>query len=255
MRTGLCEAFRILLPLKPEIPSYRLFFCPLKGYFEGLILQQTGISMKHFALLLTTAFFALAPFANAEEPKEPKGTYAEKSSFVLEAEEFSKDFDETSKRHFTMILSNHNLTEVVKTVAGDVEKAVGKCGEANPDMKVKLEETFKGWGDAIAPSMKEAEANIDNMLEAQDIRALLKTMDNERTEKEKGIEKNPVSSKEACVHLQKTLGQSQEQLIKLLNSTLVSLPQVVQGEAEKKKREEAEAQKAAEKKPAEAPAE
>jgi hypothetical protein len=213
--------------------------------------------MKHFALLLTTALFAFAPFANAEEPK---GTYVEKSSFVLEAEEFSKNFDEMSKRHFTMILSNHNLTEVVKTVAGDVEKAIDKCGQDNPDMKKPLKELFKGWKSAIAPSMEGAQINIENMIEAQDyttpkkIKDFLKAMDSERKAREKDIVKNPVSSKEACVHLEKTLGQSQEKMVKLLNSTLVSLPQVVQGETEKKAREDAEAQKAAQEKPVEAPA-
>lgn len=197
----------------------------------------------------------------------PRAAEAErkKNEVVAAAEEFTKNFGDADRRHFNVLYGNYNLVKVVETVRKDVGLAVGKCGEANPEMKEALAKRYGEWQEAIKPVMTEAEANINNMVFAQDyakpkeIRKFFKMIDEARADRDKNIEKVPVTSKEACEYLLKTMDSTQENMINLLQATLISLPQAMQLEKEMEERKadpqggETEAEKPAEeKKPAEA---
>lgn len=223
----------------------------------------TGISF----VALLGAFAMAGPVALAQEqkpqdaakeaPKAEDKPEEKKNPVVAAAEEFTKGFSDVDRRHFNILYGNYNLVKVVETVKGDVALAVGKCGEANADMKQALDDRYAKWGDAIKPVMTEAEANINNMVFAQEyakpkeIRKFFKLIDKARADKEKEVEKVPVTSKEACEYLLKTMDSTQENMIKLLRATLVSLPQAMQQEEEWEKKQKA-AEKADQKAPAEA---
>lgn len=199
--------------------------------------------MKNYLGLFVGLVISMGSVCAFAEEKAPAPE--EKSSIVAEAQEFSKGFDEMSQRHFTMMMSNYNLIGVTETVRGDVSGAVKNCGEKNPDMKKDLLDRHKAFEDALVPAMDEARQNVDNMIVAQSyakpkkIKDFFEKMDAERKERDKEIAKVPVASKEACEFLLKTMAENQETLVKLLRSTLVSLPQVVQGEMEMKEKEAA----------------
>lgn len=168
-------------------------------------------------------------------------------------EAFSADFDEGSKAHFQAIAGSHNLIEVVKMVQGDVENAIERCSENNPDMEDALETRYDEWEDAIEPIIEEAEANVDNMISVQDyaksrdIRKILDFMDETREEKTSDVDKIPVTTPEACEYLRNKMDETEDNLTQLLRSTLVSLPQQVKEEDDARKAEEAaEAEAAAE---------
>ena len=208
--------------------------------------------MRIMAFILCAGFFVFAPLQSfAEEKKEPP-----KNDVLAAAEEFTKDLDERSKRHFTVLYGNYNLIKVVEDVRDSVDTAIDACGEANPDMKEDLDTRFKEWKAAIKPVLKEADGNVDNMVVAQDyakpreIKKFFKLIDKARKQQGKEVEKIPVTSLEACESLLKRMDGTQANMVRLLQSTLVSLPRVIQAEDEKAKAEEeakakAEAEKAA----------
>ena len=156
-------------------------------------------------------------------------------------EEFTADFSNDERDHFMAIYGNYNLISVVKIVREDVENAIDKCADANPDMEDGLEERYEAWDDAIAPIMDEASANLDNMIKVQgyvkkgDIEDFFEFLDETREAKTKNIDKVPVSTPEACEHLLNTMDETQDRLTQLLRTTLVSLP----AEEEARRAEEA----------------
>lgn len=191
--------------------------------------------MKTQAALLFLALVCIAPHAQAAEGEmsTPAQTM-EKSPIAQAAEDFTKDFDEDSARHFTIIYSNYNMLKVVETVQDDVEMATKKCIEVNPEMDGELKARHTAWYESIKPVLAAAEQNVNTMVLSQEyakpkeIEAFFKKIDKERKKQAGEVKKMPVTSKEACEHLLKTMDSTQEQLIELLEATLVSTPQAVQ---------------------------
>lgn len=227
------------------------------------------------SVLLGLALIVFAHGAQAEE-KAAKPAQPEKSPIAVAAEEFTKGFNEDSSRHFSIVYSNYNMIKVVETVENDVGLAVDKCGEVHADMKAPLQDRYKLWKDGIEPIVKQAEEHVNTMVLSQeyakpsDIRDFFKKIDKERKAHDKDVKKVPVTSKEACEFLLKTMDSTQEQLTSLLQATLVSTPQAVQRaleeeqaaqkaeaeklEAETKAQEEKAKQEPKTEKPAEKPA-
>ena len=179
--------------------------------------------------LLFIAIFIVCPVSSvrAEEGKVQETVQDKIKSFTA-------DFEKVDRDHFMAIYANYNLISVVEMVREDVENAIEKCADKNPDMEDALEDRFETWDDAIEPIMDDAEANLDNMIKVQDyakkgdIEDLFEFLDDTREEKTKQIDKRPVTTPEACEHLRATMNETQDNLTKLLRSTLVTLPQEVE---------------------------
>jgi hypothetical protein len=156
-----------------------------------------------------------------------------------------------------MLYSNYNIIGTVKMVQGDVDHAVEACGKENPDLKEGMDARLKEWHGAIDPVIEEAEANVDNMVLAQEytkpaqIQKVFKGLDKTRTLAGKQVEKTPVTTKDACEYLQEKMSDTQANFIRLLRSTLVTAPQLATPPAEVKAEEKPAEEKSTEEKPAE----
>ncbi len=171
--------------------------------------------------------------------------------------EITNGLDELSQKHFYALYGSYNLIQVVEDVRDQVDNAIDKCSDANPDMKDALKTRYKEWNEAIKPVMKDADANVDNMVKAQDyvpsskIKKLFKILDEQRKKRNELVEKFPVTSPEACEYLRTKMDETQENLTSLLESTLVSHPQALIRDIDEKK-EQQEAEQKAEEEAAEA---
>ncbi|MGB4107878.1 MAG: hypothetical protein WBK55_08800 [Alphaproteobacteria bacterium] len=219
-----------------------------------------------------------------EEKKEeaPKQENAVKEELPPEAEAHKKAAEESfrltkevaeklgpdEQKHFFILYNNYNLISTVKMVKGDVAAAVTACGKENPDMKEGLDARLTEWSGAIDPAVKDADANIENMIIAQeyaksaDIKKVFKSLDKTRKLANAQVEKVPVTTKDACEYLRDKMSDTQTNFVRLLQSTLMSAPQIAPMEprpaAAEEKKEEPAAQaeekveeKAEEKKPEE----
>lgn len=139
-----------------------------------------------------------------------------------------KDLKPADAKHFYMMYQNYNLIETVKAVKSDVTDAVKKCGEVNPDMKDDLNRRFSVWDKEVGGVLDEADGNVKNMLMAQDyadpkkIRKVFDILDEARTLTRDTIHRTPVTTKEACTYLGDKMGQTRENLVRLLQTTLIS---------------------------------
>lgn len=146
--------------------------------------------------------------------------------------EVGKDLKEDDAKHFFMTYQNYNLIGTVKMVQGDVSNAIKACGDNNPKMKEELDARFTTWSDAVNPVVKEADANINNMVVAQEyaspakVKKVFKALDEARVATNASVEKTPVTSEDACEDLLDKMDDTQESLINLLRSTLVSYGRV-----------------------------
>jgi hypothetical protein len=163
--------------------------------------------------------------ALAEQKGAAKKTYDMVSGIVekLKPEE---------QKHFFMIYNNYNLIDTVKVVQTDVGKAIDGCAGNNPEMTDELRSRFKGWNDAVNPLIKDAEANMNNMVLAQDylpeneFKKVFKSVDDTRKKSNSRIEKIPVTSKDACEYLLGKMDETQGSMLALLKSTLITFPQM-----------------------------
>ena len=209
-------------------------------------------------LLLSFSIVSLSVFSAPAMAEDEAVKDEEMMSVSERMSEFTKDFDESSKRHFYALYGSYNLIQVVEDVQEQVENAIDKCIDANPDMKDALKTRYKEWDGVLEPIMDEAEANLDNMIKVQDyakareVRKVLKFTDKLRQKTADQVEKYPVTSPEACEYLRAKMDETEDNLTSLLRSTLVSLPQsLIRGEEEEKEAA-AEAAKKAEEEAAEA---
>lgn len=182
-----------------------------------------------------------APEEQVTDPETVPSKQAIKDSEKLHdaIEELIEDLPETQQRHFLTLYHTHNIVSVVKTVRHDIGSAVKACGEKNPDMASKMDKRFAGWKEKTAPILTEAEGQINNMIIAQDyappqeITQILNLANQIRAKGEAALNKVPVSSKEACESLYKTMKKSQNDVVKMMRETLISIPHAAQQEIEK----------------------
>jgi len=196
---------------------------------------MTYRTFSHLFLLMLGIFVLSGmPVHAVAADEDMEGISAEQAEASESVQErvsaFTDNLDNVSQKHFFALYGSYNLIQVVNEVQAQVSDAVNKCGEANPDMKEGLEARYKDWDGAIQPILDDANANVDNMVVAQDyakpreIKKIFKFVDKKRNLKDKEIETYPVTSPEACEYLLKKMDDTQENLTQLLQSTLVSLP-------------------------------
>jgi hypothetical protein len=236
--------------------------------------------IQRFAFLLTTLLLTalIAPpvsFA-AEEPaqaeeKTPEQKTAEEASPMKASKEdpelakqekqiedvykliddLVKGLEEREQKHFYMMYSNYNLIATVEMVQGDVANAVKECGKNNPDMKEVMDTRFGDWKSALKPVLEEAHANVNNMLEAQEyaktseIKKIFKQLDKTRVKVNNQVEKIPVTTPEACDYLRNKMDETQDSMLSILKSTLVSFPQAFPEDDQEEQKDEAPAEDAA----------
>ncbi len=208
-----------------------------------------------FALLVGLSFVPQSSFAqDAEAPAEAEDADAGMSeptqkatNKVLEdVRAFADNLSDQNKRHFSVVYGNYNLIHVVKTVREDLGNAMEVCEEKNPELEGRATARYLEWTQAVDPVIKQAEANVGNMIIAQDYARprefdqFFKKIDDAREQHAKDVKKVPVDSLEGCQGMIDKMDETQPNMIKLLNATLVSLPKAIQEEKMQKEKEAAE---------------
>lgn len=176
-------------------------------------------------LLLTCLFFAVGIQPAMAEEKERRIDPANKAFQKL-----AETLDQAEKQHLANIFGGHNAIHVVKSVEKTLGIGSESCGEKHEDLKENIDTRYGEWKTAVNEIIDAAQANIDNMIAVQDyaktsdIKAVLKLLDESRANYEASVNKVPVTSKEGCEFMLENMDESQEQLIKYLQATLISLP-------------------------------
>ncbi len=190
-------------------------------------------------LPLIAVFLVLSGPALAEEKKED----AKETPITKWIEAENKLIDtlpRQGKRSFYVMRNKHGVIRSVRIVRRDVGNAVKACGKENPDLKKPMRDRFKQWEEAVVPVLDLADKFFKEEIETQqivhpgDFRHVLKLNDKAYTYGEKQIEKQVVTSKEACEGLLESMDRTEDKMVELLQDML--LPEsVIRERAERAK--------------------
>lgn len=181
------------------------------------MMVRNFIGALGLAMLLSSASFAateLAPIG-ADNPylKEIETTTAR----------LGKELSPSALKHLYYIREGFGATRVVLIVRKDVEDAVKACGKANPDMKEAMNAEFSGWSAEIDPVIKEKQNLMDQAIKGQDyakpkeIRDYLNLIEKAGNHANSQVDKQIVTTPEACTKLKESMGTTKTVVSKLLN--------------------------------------
>lgn len=137
-------------------------------------------------------------------------------------------------QHFLTVYANYAIVSTVKAVRDDVANAVGQCGENNPQMKRDLDSRYEQWRTTVETGLKEADANINNLIIAQgyipvsEMKAIFSEVDAVRSVNSSRFEKTPVTSSEACEFMMSKMNETEQNMTHMLSITLKSFSNLLQ---------------------------
>jgi len=182
-------------------------------------------------LFLTASVIVLAlsnASAFAADEKKPANQTETPVSEWMDAENAMIDGLKKKQKETVFILRNkHGVIRSVRVVDRDVGNAVKACGKENPEIRKDMDTRFKDWQNAVLPILDTAQDFLDKEIDSQktvdakELRSVLKLNDAAYAFGESKIEKMPVTEKEACRDLLKSMDRTEDQLITLLQDMLL----------------------------------
>jgi hypothetical protein len=179
-----------------------------------------------FAALL---FFAFNPAAShAQENKEEKKVESTPITEWIAAENALLDtLPKQNQKIFFVLRNKHSVIRTIGVVRRDIKNAVKACGKENPNLKKPMNERFKEWENAVMPILDEAKKFLEIELKEQeafhvsDYRYVTKLNDKAFEFSESKVTKTPVTSQEACEGLLKSMNDTEDNLINILQDILL----------------------------------
>lgn len=176
------------------------------------------------SFLLLTFFIAPASFADDKKQAKKETPVSE----WLKAENALLDeLPKANKDVFFVFRNKHGVIRSIEVVHKDISLAVKSCGKENPEMKKEMRSRLKEWEGAVFPVLKEARKFLKRELKEQeafhvsDYNHVMKLNDKAYAFSESKIEKQPVSSKEACEGLMASMDATEDKLVNVLQSILL----------------------------------
>ncbi|PZQ45898.1 MAG: hypothetical protein DI551_06130 [Micavibrio aeruginosavorus] len=167
------------------------------------------------------------------------------------------------KESFFILRNKYSMIRVTRVVERDIGAAVESCGDKNADIKAKMDARYKQWKNAVDPILDTAKKQLDKDLASQKIvdpkkaKNVLDLNDEAYVYSEKQITKMPVSTKEACENLLMSMDHTEDNMVTLLQQTLLpenvirqrrdAIKREQEKQKDKAKKQEAKSQDAAKK--------
>lgn len=201
--------------------------------------------MKYYKLLLATvvltAITCSSVFATEKKNEDtPITKWIQAENALLDT------LPAQNQKVFFVLRNKQSVIRTIRVVRRDVKNAVNACGKNNKDMKQPMNERFKQWEDAVLPILDEAEKFLEQELKEQEAFHVSDykhvTALNEKAFKfsESKIEKQPVTTKEACEGLLESMNDTEDNLIDILNDILLP-EEVIRKRIEQAKKAEEDA--------------
>jgi len=138
-----------------------------------------------------------------------------------------KRLPEQNRQIFFILRNKHSIIRAVETVKRDVRNAVQACSKNNKDMADKMQERFNEWDSITEPILIEAKKFLEVELKEQeafhlrDYRHIVKLNDKAYTFSESQVKKTPVTTPDACQGLLDSMDRTEDELIGILQDSLL----------------------------------
>lgn len=193
-----------------------------------------------FLFLFTVGAYIFAPsIPYAQEKAKPDSVVRKQSSNDapvtgtplakwIDAENALIDkLSQKDKESFFILRNKHSIIRAIEVVERDVGAAVKSCGKENPDLKKKMVSRFDQWKSAVSPILDNARKSLEREIAEQKIvdekaaKNVLKLNDAAYKDSEKNIKKIPVTTKEACEGLLASMDRTEDDMVTLLQQSLL----------------------------------
>lgn len=135
--------------------------------------------------------------------------------------------DDQGKETYFILRNKYGLIRAIRIVKKDVGKAVQSCGQANPDMQDQMYKRYAAWTDSVDPILRTAESYLKQEIKLQTVVELGTFMDmldlNDEAYdfQQASIEKEPVTTAEACKNLLISMDRTEEDMLRLMQAVLL----------------------------------
>lgn len=182
-----------------------------------------------YLLILTLMFTLNVSAALAEEDAKPEKQVEENpiTKWVTAEKKFMKSMPRANQEVFFVLRNKHNVIRTIEIVHRDVAKAAKACGKENEDIKKPINARLKSWEKAVLPILKTAEKFLETELKDQDAfhvsdyRHVTELNDEAFEYSDAQVEKQIVTTPEACQKLLESMDRTEDELVSLLQEILL----------------------------------
>ncbi len=139
--------------------------------------------------------------------------------------EFIKDVPDDGVKALYLIREAYGILRSVHSVKKDVGHAVDLCGKENSDLEGDMDSRFKEWSDNVTPALKTQDEKLDALIKKQsykkpkDVKSYLKNIDNAAEYADKMLDKQVVTTPDACQSLLESMDRTETNIVELLGQT------------------------------------
>lgn len=188
--------------------------------------------LSFFCLLIVFAMPSIAQDKKATKEVTPITKWIEAENELLAT------LPKENQKVFFIMRNKHSVIRTIDVVHRDIKNAVKACGKENKEMRADMSSRFKEWESAVLPIIKDAQKFLKRELKEQDAfhvtdyNHVTKLNDKAYTFSESKVEKQVVTTEQACRGLLNSMDDTEDKLISLLQDIL--LPQeVIQNRVER----------------------
>lgn len=200
-----------------ELPSFLRLPAPKAA---GKVAGKTAKKARLFFLAALAVLMCLSPALTRAADEET----AAKESIELKSvtEKLTKNMSANELLQFRAIEQTYRTIRAVEDVDGALASAVKSCGREHPDLKSQLNNDLLSWRAQLRPTMKQARSKLDQMVLYQsydspgNVRAYLKLFDRAAVANADNIKPVPITQREDCLKLEKSMNESEVSLRDLL---------------------------------------
>ncbi|MBL8639728.1 MAG: hypothetical protein JNK24_05160 [Alphaproteobacteria bacterium] len=182
--------------------------------------KKSGLAF--LATLAVLVCLTPAQVRAADEEKQAK-EIVELKTFT---DQITKNMNANELLQFRAIEQTYRTIRAVEDVDGAIASAVKSCGREHPDLKSQLNDDLMSWRAQLRPTMKDARSKLDQMVLYQsydspgNVRSYLKLFDRAAVAGAENIKPVPITQREECLKLEKSMNESEPKLKALLIDTL-----------------------------------
>lgn len=187
---------------------------------SGKASKKSGLAF--LAALAVLVCLTPAQGRAADEEKQAK-EIVELKAFT---DQITKNMSANELLQFRAIEQTYRTIRAVEDVDGAIASAVKSCGREHPDLKSQLNDDLMSWRAQLRPTMKDARSKLDQMVLYQsydspgNVRSYLKLFDRAAVAGAENIKPVPITQREECLKLEKSMNESEPKLKALLVDTL-----------------------------------
>lgn len=188
-----------------------------------------------FLLFVTVAF---AQDKKAQDAKDFKAEETPITKWIDAENKLLESLPEENQKIFFILRNKHSTIRAINIVHRDIKNAVKACGKENPSIKMQMNTRLKEWEKAVFPILNNAESFLKNELKEQnafhvkDYEYAVALNDKAYAFSESKIEKTPITTEKSCRSLLKSMDDTEDKLISLLQDILLP-KEVIQNRVER----------------------